>query len=121
MTELENMLLYADEKYQNDEWYFENFIKTSINILKSDEAFDCINLVIPILVDNQYDRYWTEIFGILFSLVRKSDTTEIPTQLLENWGIVMKKSSFDKYNKMQFDELAKYYKIILNNEVEKHL
>jgi hypothetical protein len=111
INDVENILSAADEKYQYDEWYFEKFKERSISIMESHEAFDCINSIIPILIDNKYDRYWSEVFGLLFSLVLKSNTTEIPSQLLDNWEVILEKSSsFGEYNKSQFDEFAKYYR-----------
>jgi hypothetical protein len=111
ISDIENLLNTADENYQNDEWYFSKFKERSISIMEPYKAFDCINIIIPVLLNKKYDRYWSEVFGLLFSLVWKSNTTEIPSQLLKYWDVISdKSSSFGDYDKRQFDELARYYR-----------
>lgn len=96
----------------NDEWLFYKFIETEIASLDTSDAFSNINKIIPFLLDKENADVCLELFDVLISLVRKSDTTEIPEGLQRNWGNIKRLSQENgDYAKYQLAELAKYYRI----------
>lgn len=97
-----------------DEWLFEKFRETEIDNLEPYEAFDFINEVIPILLNEANSDIWTELFETIISLAHKSNTTEIPNIILENWEIIKSKSELlGTYDLDKLYELANYYRIEL--------
>jgi hypothetical protein len=102
----------AKVEYQNDEWYFSKFDENTTNSMTSFESFDAIDCVVTILVKEEYSEYFTEIFQILLSLIRKSETTEIPTLLVKYWEKIKQMCLLrEHYNKNKFEELKTWYKI----------
>jgi len=56
--------------------------------MSASSAFDCINRLADVLVDSEYQKYTGVLLEVLSALVRKSDTTEIPVNLLTNISLI---------------------------------
>lgn len=107
-------LLETINKWQQapitDEWLFDDFIEKFVNTMPSEEAFECINKTIDILLI-QDESTITEVLQTIIGLARQSNTTEIPTGLLLN-----KKKledmifDCDEYTKNKLLELFRYYR-----------
>ena len=98
----------------NDEWLFEKFREAEIDTIDSSVAFSLIDETIPFLLDKNNRDIWNELFETIFALVRKSNTTEVPKSIQENWENIKKLSHQDSdYARSKFEELATYYRITL--------
>ena len=96
----------------NDEWYLSNFIEKSVDNLNSIEAFQAINDIVPILLDNQNKALWSDLFEVLFALVKQSNTTEMPSLLKREWkNIQIISEANGNYALNRMTALKKYYRI----------
>lgn len=101
-------------KDNKDEWLFVKFRETEIDILDSSSAFSLIDKTIPVLLNENNRDIWNELFETIFALVRKSNTTEVPKSISDNWDTLKKLSHQDSsYAQGKFEELATYYRIDL--------
>ncbi len=96
-------------KLLEDEWFFYNFRKTFISKLDSRECMDAIGFVIGIILSEKDNSYVNELIDLLFDLIRKADTTEIPTKLKNNISNLNIKFLQTDYQKKIWDEIKRYY------------
>lgn len=101
-----------ERKSQKDEWLLSRFIEKYIDTMSASSAFDCINRLADVLVDIEYRKYTDVLLEVLSALVRKSDTTEMPVNLLTNIpliGISVEKNT--AYCKTVFSEILSFYRM----------
>ena len=92
-----------------DEWFFSNFRDSLLSSVDSEGAFLGIDEIVSILLAENDSDILIEIIEILITLARKSETTEMPPILDENWGTIIRKvTSLGDYAISRIDELAKY-------------
>lgn len=77
-----------ERKSEKDEWLLSRFIEKYVHTMSASSAFDCINRLADVLVDIEYRKYTGVLLEVLSALVRKSDTTEIPVNLLTNIPLI---------------------------------
>ena len=103
--------IWVNDKIE-DEWLFEKFRESEIKKINSSDAFNFINDTIPILLDEKNRQIWTELFEIIICLARKSNTTEIPSKILENWeSLKIISNTHSVYAQVKLKELASYYRL----------
>jgi hypothetical protein len=74
---------------QRDEWFFAQLVEDGSKRLSPSDAFAALDEVATLLLQ-QHDptlRYYCGSF--LISLARRSDTTELPPILGQNWDAIM--------------------------------
>ncbi|MGP1602777.1 hypothetical protein [Treponema sp.] len=101
-----------ERKSEKDEWLLSRFIEKYVHTMSASSAFDCINRLADVLVDSEYQKYTGVLLEVLSALVRKSDTTEIPVNLLTNIsliGISVEKNT--AYYKTVFSEILSFYRM----------
>lgn len=109
--EFEKALEGWEDKFEKDEWYFCNMREEIVSHLSSEKAFYEIDQVVEVIVRNQDDFVCMECFELLLSLVRKSETTEMPTILKEKWEALRNHmSAFGEYQVKKFGELSSWYR-----------
>lgn len=96
-------------KLLEDEWFFYNFREMFISKLDSRGCIDAIDFVIGIILLEEDNNYVNELIDLLFDLIRKTDTTEIPTELKNNISNLNIKFSQNDYQKKIWDEIKRYY------------
>lgn len=96
-------------KLLEDEWFFYNFRKMFISKLDSRECMDAIDFVIGIILSEKDNSYVNELIDLLFDLIRKTDTTEIPAELKNNISNLNIKFLQNDYQKKIWDEIKRYY------------
>lgn len=99
---------------KSDEWYFSNLRNELLSNCDSESAFNGINELMPVLLDTSDDFLYIEIIEIVVALARKSQTTEIPIKLKENFGMIARRlNSQGDYAISKLEELALYYRILI--------
>lgn len=96
-------------KLQKDEWFFSNIKEDIFNNASEVEAFKAIPSVLKILSQNSEPYLRTELLEILFVLARKSNTTELPSGLMESLNSLENIS--DSYTKFILCDIKNYYRI----------
>ncbi|WP_027156856.1 hypothetical protein [Methylobacter luteus] len=101
-----------DGKLSDDEWYFCKLRERLVNSLNQEEAFNQIPSIVEVILKNSDEFVCMEGFELLLSIVRKSETTEAPPKLKEQWEILKAHmNQFGDYEKRKFDELSHWYRI----------
>lgn len=100
-----------EEELNKDEWYFSNLRDEILQEITPEEAFNYIPDVVKICLELK-DKYLVgEIFEILLDLVKRTNTTEIPSYLEKNWeALINYVSSIGDYNKRKTKELKGWYR-----------
>ena len=75
---LQNLQLNWQEKLQKDEWFFAKERDKINNSFTAEESFNAIMEVVFFIQSETNAYLCTELVDILYLLIRKSDTTEIP-------------------------------------------
>lgn len=94
-----------------DEWFFENFRDDFVGKMSPSEAFSSINETIGFLLKEEDEFTACEILQTIINLAKKSQTTEVPSVLIENKNLI--ESQFDargEYSKSKLGELFRYYR-----------
>ena len=94
-----------------DEWFFEKFRDDFIGNMSPSEAFSSINETISFLLKEEDESTACEILQTIINLAEKSQTTEVPSALIENKNLI--ESQFDargEYSKFKLGELFRYYR-----------
>lgn len=94
-----------------DEWFFENFRNDFIGKMSPFEAFSSINETIGFLVKEEDESTACEILQTIINLAEKSQTTEVPSALIENKNLI--ESQFGargEYSRAKLGELFRYYR-----------
>lgn len=101
-----------ENKINEDEWYLYRFRDEIVKNSNPEEAFLVIPDVCELLLEQKDEFLFSEMFELLLSLARKSNTTEIPSVLEDNWNtlesIIM---NYKEYQQNLFDELKKWYRM----------
>lgn len=95
-----------------NEWYFESFRDENCKLLPPQEAFESIDKVIPILLNQTDESVLIELAEVILCLARTSGTTEVPSALESNKGLIEAMFS-DKcdYAKHKLKEVLGYYRM----------
>ena len=112
IEDLKHLLANLNDEYSKNEWVVAEFIEKYVNNIVSYEAYKNIDLIVNILLEEDNRYAWTEIFDVMFSLIKKSNTTEVSPTLknsLSIIGFISKNISIYDYN--QFLELTSFYRI----------
>src|SRR5574344_2170053 len=97
---------------KSDEWYFSNLRDDILSKCDCESAFSGINELMPLLLNEPDDFLYSEIIEIIISLARKSQTTEIPSELSRNFRTIKERLKSQGDNAMsKLDDLASYYQI----------
>ena len=95
-----------------DEWLFENFRAKYVNQFTSDEAFLAIGKIMDTFLKEEDESTVCEILQTIIGLASKSQTTEVPKELIENREIIdAKVSCYGDYAKNKLKELYAYYRL----------
>ena len=96
---------------QKDEWFFAKERDKIDNSFTAEEAFNAIMEVV-FFIQAETDTYLcTELTNVLYSLIRKSDTTEIPKDFVPSLQVLKKKFAKDMYSLNILNEIESYYRI----------
>lgn len=95
-----------------DEWLFENFREEVVNSMSSSEAFEAIGGTIEILLRENDESTATEIVQTIIGLANRSETTEIPIELLTRKTVIQDQFNlYGEYAQNKLKELFKYYRL----------
>jgi hypothetical protein len=95
-----------------DEWLFADFREKFVATMSSVEAFGSIDETVDLLLQQSDESTAIEVLQTIIALARKSETTEIPKNLLSKKAeIIDKFSTFDEYAKNKLQEMFKYYRV----------
>ncbi|NWK57678.1 hypothetical protein HW115_18820 [Verrucomicrobiaceae bacterium N1E253] len=78
-----------EQALQHDEWFFSSLIEGTTSELSPHEAFDAIDELVALLISQRDSTliYYCGVF--LISLIRLSDTSEVPVVLRSSWDSVV--------------------------------
>jgi hypothetical protein len=108
---LQNLQLNWQEKLQKDEWFFAKERDKINNSFTAEESFNAIMEVVFFIQSETNAYLCTELVDILYLLIRKSDTTEIPKGFAANLQVLKEKSAKDMYSLHILKEIESYYRI----------
>ena len=108
---LQNLQLNWQEKLQKDEWFFAKERDKINNSFTAEESFNAIMEVVFFIQSETNAYLCTELVDILYLLIRKSDTTEIPKGFVANLQVLKEKSAKDMYSLHILKEIESYYRI----------
>lgn len=116
-TELLKVINYwKNSDLIENEWYFENFRQNFIDNLSSAEAFENLDFTMGYLLAETDESTAVEILQTLINLAVRSDTTQIPEIILENYHQLSLKFS-DVYYQSKVLELLDYYRLGINEQI----
>ena len=108
---LQNLQLNWQEKLQKDEWFFAKERDKINNSFTAEESFNAIMEVVFFIQSETNAYLCTELVDILYLLIRKSDTTEIPKGFVPSLQVLKKKFAKDMYSLNILNEIESYYRI----------
>ena len=108
---LQNLQLNWQEKLQKDEWLFAKERDKINNSFTAEESFNAIMEVVFFIQSETNAYLCTELVDILYLLIRKSDTTEIPKDFVTNLQVLKKRLAKDMYSLNILKEIESYYRI----------
>ena len=108
---LQNVQLNWQVELQKDEWFFAKERDKIDNSFTAEEAFNAIMEVVFFIQSETNPYLCTECIELLYSLIRKSDTTEIPKGFLQNLYILKEKLAKDMYSLNILQEIEAHYRI----------
>lgn len=88
---LQNVQLNWQVELQKDEWFFAKERDKIDNSFTAEEAFNAIMEVVFFIQSETNTYLCTELTNILYLLIRKSDTTEIPKGFVPSLQLLKKK------------------------------
>ena len=108
---LKDLQLNWQTELQKDEWFFAKARDKIDTAFTAEDAFSAIMEVV-FFIQSETDPYLcTECVELLYSLIRKSDTTEIPKGFLQNLYILKEKLAKDMYSLNILQEIEAHYRI----------
>ena len=108
---LKDLQLNWQTELQKDEWFFAKARDKIDTAFTAEDAFSAIMEVV-FFIQSETDPYLcTECVELLYSLIRKSDTTEIPKGFFQNLYILKKKLAKDMYSLNILQEIEAHYRI----------
>lgn len=108
---LQNLQLNWQEELQKDEWFFAKERDKINNSFTAEEAFNAIMEVVFFIRSETNTYLCTELANVLYLLIRKSDTTEIPKNFVPSLQVLKKKFANDMYSLNILKEIESYYRI----------
>ncbi len=105
-----NALHNWENDLQNDEWFFSKLHKRITDNLSAENAFECITLALEYLIQEQNPFLFYEGLILLQSIIRISDTTEIPKGLDSNLKLL--ENRFNKKYEKEISEIKNWYRLI---------
>ena len=96
---------------QKDEWFFAKARDKIDTAFTAEDAFSAIMEVVFFIQSETNPYLCTECIELLYSLIRKSDTTEIPKGFFQNLYILKKKLAKDMYSLNILQEIEAHYRI----------
>jgi|GEM_PF-453812 hypothetical protein len=108
---LKDLRLNWQTELQKDEWFFAKARDKIDAAFTSEDAFSAIMEVV-FFIQSETDPYLcTECVELLYSLIRKSDTTEIPQDFLQSFHVLKEKLAKDTYSLNILQEIEAHYRI----------
>jgi len=96
----------------DDEWLFEKFREQFISRMTSAEAFGAIGPTVTVLCHQTDESTAIEVLQTLIDLARRSDTTEVPSDLAaQKQAIARQFSVFGDYAQRTLEELFRHYRL----------
>ena len=95
---LQNLQLNWQKGLQKDEWFFAKERDKIDNSFTAEEAFNAIMEVVFFMQSESYTYLCTELIDVLYLLIRKSDTTEIPKDFVPSLQVLKEKFAKDMYS-----------------------
>lgn len=108
---LKDLQLNWQTELQKDEWFFAKARDKIDTAFTAEDAFSAIMEVVFFIQSETNPYLCTECIELLYSLIRKSDTTEIPKGFLQNLYILKKKLAKDMYSLNILQEIEAHYRI----------
>ena len=108
---LKNLQLNWQTELQKDEWFFAKARDKIDTAFTAEDAFSAIMEVVFFIQSETNPYLCTECVELLYSLIRKSDTTEIPKGFLQNLYILKEKLAKDMYSLNILQEIDAHYRI----------
>ena len=108
---LQNLQLNWQEELQKDEWFFAKERDKINNSFTAEESFNAIMKVVFFIQSEANAYLCTELVDILYLLIRKSDTTEIPKDFVTNLQVLKRRLAKDMYSLNILKEIESYYRI----------
>ena len=108
---LQNVQLNWQVELQKDEWFFAKERDKIDNSFTAEEAFNAIMEVVFFIQSETNTYLCTELTNVLYLLIRKSDTTEIPKGFVPSLQVLKKKFAKDMYSLNILQEIEAHYRI----------
>ena len=108
---LKDLQLNWQTELQKDEWFFAKARDKIDTAFTAEDAFSAIMEVVFFIQYETNPYLCTECIELLYSLIRKSDTTEIPKGFLQNLYILKEKLAKDMYSLNILQEIEAHYRI----------
>ena len=108
---LKDLQLNWQTELQKDEWFFAKARDKIDTAFTAEDAFSAIMEVVFFIQSETNPYLCTECIELLYSLIRKSDTTEIPKGLLQNLHVLKEKLAEDTYSLNILQEIEAHYRI----------
>ena len=108
---LKNLQLNWQTELQKDEWFFAKARDKIDTAFTAEDAFSAIMEVVFFIQSETNPYLCTECVELLYSLIRKSDTTEIPKGFLQNLHVLKEKLAEDTYSLNILQEIEAHYRI----------
>ena len=108
---LKDLQLNWQTELQKDEWLFAKARDKIDTAFTAEDAFSAIMEVVFFIQSETNPYLCTECIELLYSLIRKSDTTEIPKGFLQNLHVLKEKLAKDTYSLNILQEIEAHYRI----------
>ena len=108
---LKDLQLNWQTELQKDEWFFAKARDKIDTAFTAEDAFSAIMEVVFFIQSETNPYLCTECVELLYSLIRKSDTTEIPQDFLQNFHVLKEKLAKDTYSLNILQEIEAHYRI----------
>ena len=108
---LKDLQLNWQTELQKDEWFFAKARDKIDTAFTAEDAFSAIMEVVFFIQSETNPYLCTECVELLYSLIRKSDTTEIPKGFLQNLHVLKEKLAKDMYSLNILQEIEAHYRI----------
>ena len=108
---LKDLQLNWQTELQKDEWFFAKARDKIDTAFTAEDAFSAIMEVVFFIQSETNPYLCTECVELLYSLIRKSDTTEIPKGFLQNLHVLKEKLAKDTYSLNILQEIEAHYRI----------
>ncbi len=97
-------------KLEQNEWYFTNYINEKIEPLSSEQAFEIIPDAVDLIIAQKDPFLIGECLYLLNSITVKSNTTEMHPYLLNKWADLDNYSLINDFCAKRMQDLKKWYR-----------